>query len=43
MPIRWRVRSVMAFMFVLLAVSSKWVEWPLLLMSALVMLLERLF
>lgn len=45
MPIRWRVRSVMAFMFVLLAVALQQMgaEWPLLLMSALVMLLERLF
>ncbi|MFV4755828.1 methyl-accepting chemotaxis protein [Citrobacter freundii] len=42
MPIRWRVRSVMAFMFVLLAVALQQMgaEWPLLLMSALVMLLE---
>lgn len=41
MPIRWRVRSVMAFMFVLLAVALQQMgaEWPLLLMSALVMLL----
>ena len=41
MPIRWRVRSVMAFMFVLLAVALQQLgaEWPLLLMSALVMLL----
>lgn len=41
MPIRWRVRSVMAFMFVLLAVAMQQMgaEWPLLLMSALVMLL----
>ena len=40
MPIRWRVRSVMAFMFVLLAVALQQMgaEWPLLLMSALVML-----
>ena len=41
MPIRWRVRSVMAFMFVLLAVALQQMgaEWPLLLMSTLVMLL----
>ena len=41
MPIRWRVRSVMAFMFVLLAVALQQMgaEWPLLLMSALVMVL----
>ena len=41
MPVRWRVRSVMAFMFVLLAVALQQMgaEWPLLLMSALVMLL----
>ena len=41
MPMRWRVRSVMAFMFVLLAVALQQMgaEWPLLLMSALVMLL----
>ncbi|ELK1247561.1 TPA: PAS domain-containing protein [Citrobacter freundii] len=41
MPIRWRVRSMMAFMFVLLAVALQQMgaEWPLLLMSALVMLL----
>ncbi|KJC05753.1 aerotaxis receptor Aer [Citrobacter freundii] len=41
MPIRWRVRSVMAFMFVLLAVALQQMgaELPLLLMSALVMLL----
>ena len=41
MPIRWQVRSVMAFMFVLLAVALQQMgaEWPLLLMSALVMLL----
>ena len=40
MPIRWRVRSVMAFMFVLLAVALQQMgaEWPLQLMSALVML-----
>ena len=41
MPIRWRVRSVMAFMFVLLAATLQQMgaEWPLLLMSALVMVL----
>ena len=41
MPIRWRVRSVMAFLFVLLAVALQQMgaEWPLLLMSALVMVL----
>ena len=41
MPIRWRVRSVMAFMFVLLAVALQQMgaEWPLLLISALVMML----
>ena len=41
MPIRWRGRSVMAFLFVLLAVALQQMgaEWPLLLMSALVMLL----
>ena len=40
MPIRWRVRSVMAFVFVLLAVALQQMgaEWPLQLMSALVML-----
>ena len=41
MPIRWRVRSVMAFMFVLLAATLQQMgaEWPLLLMSALVVVL----
>ena len=41
MPIRWRVRSVMAFMFVLLAIALQQMgaEWPLLPMSALVMVL----
>ncbi|GAS70985.1 methyl-accepting chemotaxis protein [Citrobacter werkmanii] len=41
LPIRWRVRSVMALMFVVLATALQQMgaEWPLLLMSALVMLL----
>ena len=41
MPIRWRVRSVMALMFAVLATALQQTgaEWPLLLMSALVMLL----
>ncbi|MCQ7058984.1 PAS domain-containing methyl-accepting chemotaxis protein [Escherichia coli] len=40
LPVRWRVRSVMALMFAVLAVALQQVgaEWPLLLMSALVML-----
>lgn len=41
LPIRWRVRSVMALMFVVLATALQQMgaEWPILLMSALVMLL----
>lgn len=41
LPIRWRVRSVMAFMFILLAAALQQMgaEWPLLLTSVLVMLL----
>ena len=41
LPIRWRVRSLMALMFVVLATALQQMgaEWPLLLMSALVMLL----
>lgn len=41
LPIRWRVRSVMALMFAVLATALQQTgaEWPLLLMSALVMLL----
>ncbi|MEF9888786.1 methyl-accepting chemotaxis protein [Citrobacter sp.] len=41
LPIRWRVRSVMAFMFVILAAALQQMgaEWPLLLISALVMML----
>ncbi|KDF12096.1 PAS domain-containing protein [Citrobacter freundii] len=41
LPVRWRVRSVMAFMFILLAAALKQMgaEWPLLLTSVLVMLL----
>ena len=41
LPIRWRVRSVMALMFAVLATTLQQMgaEWPLLLMSALVMLL----
>lgn len=41
LPIRWRVRSVMALMFAVLATALQQMgaEWPLLLMSALVMLL----
>lgn len=41
LPIRWWVRSVMALMFVVLATALQQMgaEWPLLLMSALVMLL----
>ncbi|MCU6174169.1 methyl-accepting chemotaxis protein [Citrobacter cronae] len=41
LPIRWRVRSVMALMFVVLATALQQMgaEWPLLLMSVLVMLL----
>jgi aerotaxis receptor len=41
LPIRWRVRSVMALMFVVLATALQQMggEWQLLLMSALVMLL----
>ncbi|WP_045447835.1 methyl-accepting chemotaxis protein [Citrobacter sp. S-77] len=40
LPVRWRVRSVMALMFAVLAVALQQMgtEWPLLLMSALVML-----
>lgn len=41
LPIRWRVRSVMAFMFFILAAALQQMgaEWPLLLISALVMML----
>lgn len=41
LPVRWRVRSVMAFMFVILATALQQMgaEWPQLLVSALVMLL----
>ena len=41
MPIRWRVRSVMAIMFIVLAAALQQMgaEWPLLLISALVMML----
>ncbi|WP_410679336.1 methyl-accepting chemotaxis protein [Citrobacter europaeus] len=41
LPVRWRVRSVMAFMFILLAAALQQMgaEWPLLLTSVLVMLL----
>lgn len=41
LPIRWRVRSVMAFMFVILAAALQQMgaEWPLLLISVLVMML----
>ncbi|MBJ8366301.1 methyl-accepting chemotaxis protein [Citrobacter cronae] len=41
LPIRWRVRSVMTLMFAVLATALQQTgaEWPLLLMSALVMLL----
>lgn len=41
LPIRWRVRNVMAFMFVILAAALQQMgaEWPLLLISALVMML----
>lgn len=41
LPIRWRVRSVMAFMFVILAAALQQMgaEWPLLLISMLVMML----
>lgn len=41
LPIRWRVRSVMAIMFIVLAAALQQMgaEWPLLLISALVMML----
>jgi len=41
LPIRWRVRSLMAFMFVILAAALQQMgaEWPLLLISVLVMML----
>ncbi|WP_336285507.1 methyl-accepting chemotaxis protein [Citrobacter arsenatis] len=41
LPIRWRVRSVMALMLIVLAtvLQQMGAEWPLLLMSALVMIL----
>ncbi|MEB2306433.1 UNVERIFIED_ORG: methyl-accepting chemotaxis sensory transducer with Pas/Pac sensor [Citrobacter freundii] len=41
LPIRWRVRSVMAIMFIVLtaALQQMGAEWPLLLISALVMML----
>ncbi|POT26963.1 hypothetical protein C3433_10850 [Citrobacter freundii] len=41
LPIRWRVRSVMALMLIVLATvfQQMGAEWPLLLMSALVMIL----
>ncbi len=41
LPIRWRVRSVMALMLIVLAAvfQQMGAEWPLLLMSALVMIL----
>lgn len=41
LPIRWRVRSVMAIMFIVLAAALQKMgaEWPLLLISALVMML----
>ncbi|HGY5132407.1 MAG: methyl-accepting chemotaxis protein [Citrobacter sp.] len=40
LPIRWRVRSVMAIMFIVLAAALQQMgaEWPLLLISALVMM-----
>ncbi|WP_410688826.1 methyl-accepting chemotaxis protein [Citrobacter braakii] len=41
LPIRWRVRNVMAIMFIVLAAALQQMggEWPLLLISALVMML----
>ncbi|HCB1765240.1 MULTISPECIES: PAS domain-containing methyl-accepting chemotaxis protein [Citrobacter] len=41
LPIRWRVRSIMAIMFIVLAAALQQMgaEWPLLLISALVMML----
>ncbi len=41
LPIRWRVRSVMAIMFIVLAAALQQMgaEWPLLLISALVIML----
>ncbi|HHT8228405.1 MULTISPECIES: methyl-accepting chemotaxis protein [Citrobacter] len=41
LPIRWRVRSVMAIMFIVLAAALQQMgaEWPLMLISALVMML----